>query len=307
MHNITKTFFRLMFKSAPILISFLLSASLVHAAEPLVEPAWLLANLDKPEMRILDLQSAAGYRQAHLPGAVNTGYAQWRVKDRHGVPQMLPEKDYLETLIGQLGIDNQTYVILTPVGAGAGDMAVATRIFWTFKAMGHDKISILNGGLLEYSRIPDSHFVREVDIPPIKQFNSQVRPGYFPDANEVKGALERGVTFVDSRSYGEYIGQIGGRGERAGTIPGSISLSYDRLMIEGSGRFHELSKIKEIYQSSRVPLQGEQISFCHTGHRTSLSWFVSHQLLGNKEARMYDGSTIEWATSANLPIEVLSE
>ena len=307
MHNIKKSLSQFMFKSAPILISLLLSASLIHAAEPLVEPAWLMANLDKPEMRILDLQSAAGYRQAHLPGAVNTDYAQWRVKGRHGVPKMLPEKGYLETLIGQLGIDSQTYVILAPVGAGASDMAVATRIYWTFKAMGHDKLSILNGGLLEYSRIPGSRFVQEVYIPPIKQFNSQVRPGYFPDVIEVKGALDRGVTFVDSRSYGEYIGQAGGRGERAGTIPGSILLPYDRLVIEGSGRFHELSKIKEIYQSSRVPLQGEQISFCHTGHRTSLSWFVSHQLLGNKQARMYDGSTIEWASSSSLPIEILSK
>ncbi len=305
MNKIKKTFFPFIPKGGFLLISLLFSASLVHAATPLVEPAWLMDNLDTPEIRILDLQSAGGYRQAHLPGAVNTDYAQWRVKGQNGIPAMLPEKEYLDKLIGRLGIDNQTLVILAPIGAG--DMAVATRIYWTFKAMGHDRISILNGGLIGYSQIPGSRFVDEVYLPPAKQFTGQPRSEYFPGAKEVEAALDRGVTFVDSRSYDEYIGKVsGGRGERAGTIPGSILLPFDRLVVKGSGQFHDLDKIKEIYQSSGVPLEGEQISFCHTGHRTSLSWFVSHELLKNRDARMYDGSTIEWAADPDLPLEVLS-
>ena len=304
MNNIRKSVYQLLSGSVRILIPLLLFVGLAHASTPLVEPAWLLENLDKPDIRVLDLQSSGGYRQAHLPGAVHTDYGQWRVKGRHGVPQMLPEKDYLDKLIGQLGIDNSTHVILAPVGAGASDMAVATRIYWTFKAMGHDNISILNGGLIAYSQMPGSHFVQEAHVPEAKQFKSRVREDYFPDAEEVKAALDRGVTFVDSRSYGEYIGKVGGGwGSRAGTIPGSILLTYDQLVV--GGWVHDLEKIKGIYQSKGVPLEGEQISFCHTGHRTSLSWFVSHELLGNQDARMYDGSTIEWEADPDLPLEVL--
>ncbi len=303
MNKIKKTFSPFIPKGVFLLISLLFSVSLVHATTPLVEPVWLMDNLDTPEIRILDLQSAGGYRQAHLPGAVNTDYAQWRVKGQNGIPAMLPEKEYLDKLIGRLGIDNQTLVILAPIGAG--DMAVATRIYWTFKAMGHDEVSILNGGLMAYSQIPGSHFVDEVYLPPAKQFTGQPRLEYFPGAKEVKAALDRGVTFVDSRSYDEYMGKVGGRNERLGTIPGSILLPFDRLVVKESGQFHDLDKIKEIYQSSGVPLEGEQISFCHTGHRTSLSWFVSHELLENRDARMYDGSTIEWAADPDLPLEVL--
>jgi len=292
-------------KLLQVFLLLLLSAGLAHAATPLVEPAWLLANLDKPDIRVLDLQSPGGYQRAHLPGSVNTNYGQWRVKDRQGVPKMLPGQDYLDKLIGQLGIDNNTYVILAPVGAGASDMAVATRIYWTFKAMGHDNISILNGGLIAYSQMSGSYFDQEAHVPEAKQFKSQVMPDYFPDVKEVKAALDRGVTLVDSRSYAEYIGKVGGRGERTGTIPGSILLSFDQLVVKGSGQFHDLEEIKKIYQSSGVPLTGEQISFCHTGHRTSLSWFVSHELLGNKDARMYDGSTIEWEADPDLPLEIL--
>lgn len=287
---------------------FAVSMSLAQAATPLVDSAWLTENMNKPNVRVLDLQHPKGYQRAHLPGSVNTNYGQWRARGKNGVPALIPDKDYLEKLIGQLGIDNKTHVVLAPLGAGASDMAVATRIYWTFKAMGHDEISILNGGLIAHSKIEGSEFVREPNVPEHKLFKAKVRADYYPDAKEVKAALDRGVTIVDSRSYDEYIGKVsGGKNERPGTIPGSKLLSFDTLVMKKSGQFHALNKIKELYKASEVPLEGEQISFCHTGHRTSLSWFVSHELLGNKDARMYDGSTIEWAVSPDLPLVVLGK
>ena len=36
------------------------------------------------------------------------------------------------------------------------------------------------------------------------------------------------------------------------------------------------------------------MSFCNTGHWASVGWFASSELLGNKKARMYDGSMVEW-------------
>ena len=284
----------------------LLSIALVEAANPLVTPAWLMENLNKSNLRVLDLQHPKGYQRAHLPGAVSSEYAKWRMMGRNGVPSVLPDKAYLESLIGGLGIDNTTHVLLAPLGAGASDMAVATRIYWTFKAMGHDEISILDGGLIAYSQLPGSRFVIDVPSPKTAVFKATVRTDYFPDANAVKQALEKGVTFVDSRSKQEFLGKVSGaKHERAGTIPGSIHLPYDQLIVDRSGKFHSKDRLQDIYIQRGVPLSGEQISFCHTGHRTSLSWFVSHELLGNKNAKMYDGSTAEWAASTDLPLVVL--
>jgi len=48
---------------------------------------------------------------------------------------------------------------------------------------------------------------------------------------------------------------------------------------------------------------GDQINFCNTGHWASLGWFASHELLGNKKARMYDGSMLEWSADESLPME----
>ena len=56
-------------------------------------------------------------------------------------------------------------------------------------------------------------------------------------------------------------------------------------------------------KSQGVPDQGSVIAFCNTGHWATLDWFVMSELLGNKDARMYDGSMLEW-TAAGMPMEV---
>jgi len=45
------------------------------------------------------------------------------------------------------------------------------------------------------------------------------------------------------------------------------------------------------------------VVYCHTGHRTSLSWFVFHEILGNEKAILYDGLTREWAGRNDLPVD----
>ena len=52
--------------------------------------------------------------------------------------------------IGRLGIGNDTHVVLIPRGRDASDLGVATRIYWTFKVLGHDAVSILDGGMAAY-------------------------------------------------------------------------------------------------------------------------------------------------------------
>ena len=56
-------------------------------------------------------------------------------------------------------------------------------------------------------------------------------------------------------------------------------------------------------KSQGVPEKGSVITFCNKGHWASLNWFVMSELLGNKDARMYDGSMLEW-TASGMPMEV---
>lgn len=46
------------------------------------------------------------------------------------------------------------------------------------------------------------------------------------------------------------------------------------------------------------------ISYCKTGHRAALGYFVMTQLLGYKNVRSYDGSWTEWGSIVGFPIEL---
>jgi thiosulfate/3-mercaptopyruvate sulfurtransferase len=286
----------------PLFILLLALVALPSSAKPLVSVDWLQQNRDEPNLVLLDLQNNQNYLRFHIPGSVNTEYAQWRV-EKKGAPKVMPTLPVMEKLIGSLGIDNNSHVVLIPLGASAGDLAVAARVYWTFKVLGHDKVSILDGGLVGYA---------ETRKYPLVKGNHQLKPATFkanyraemnPDAHEVKTALDNGALAIDNRTRAEYLGIYGGGKARAGSLPGAVNLNYDWLTINGSGKLHETENLKQIYDASQVPLQGPQINYCHTGNRAALAWFVSHELLGNRQARLYDGSTQEWAADANLPMQ----
>jgi thiosulfate/3-mercaptopyruvate sulfurtransferase len=281
------------------------SASAGARSQPLVDDGWLVENLGSPGLVVLDLQPAQAYQRAHIPGAVNTDYGKWRVSVKGAVPKILPSVSQLEALIGGLGIDNDSHVVLVPFGQSAGDLASATRIYWTFKAMGHDRVSILNGGLIAYAKGGKNRpLARGANTPTPNTFKARPQPSYFPSKTDVAKALAEGTTLVDNRSRAEYLGIYGsGVKGRAGTIPGALNLPYDWLTVNGGGRLHALEDLQSIFRSSGVPVEGELISFCHTGHRTSLAWFVSHELFGNDQARLYDGSIAEWAVDSGLPLQ----
>jgi len=299
------------------LLAMLMAANHARAAEPLVNAEWLAANLGKSGIVVLDVRSGAGITKAdyfagHIPGAVFTDYRKdgWREKDKHGTPDMLPEPAKLEKLIGRLGIDNATHVILVPEGARAQDMAAATRLYWTFKAMGHDNVSILDGGWAEWAKIdektkrPRYPIERGEVRPAAKTFKARPRADMLVGKDEVKKAMEAKLPLVDNRPQDFFVGLSKSPSvKRAGTIPGALSLPESWLTQNNGGLFRSKAELEKIYAAAGVPTNGRQINFCNTGHWASLGWFVSHALLGNSEAKMYDGSLAEWAADASLPVE----
>jgi thiosulfate/3-mercaptopyruvate sulfurtransferase len=290
-------------KRSFILFLLMFPGVLAAAVEPLVSPAWLHDNRDNPDLVLLDLQDNQNYLRFHVPGSINTDYAQWRV-EKKGQPKNMPPVPVLEKLIGSLGIGYNSHVVLISLGASAADMATAARVYWTFKVLGHDQVSILDGGLVGYA---------EKRVYPLEKGNNQLKPAKFtanyrkqmnPGVAEVKAAISSGAQLVDNRTRAEYLGIYGGGGtQRAGRLPQALNLNYDWLTVNGSGKLHSIDNLQRIYASSKVAMKGDQINYCHTGNRAALGWFVSHELLGNQGARLYDGSTEEWAADRSLPME----
>lgn len=281
------------------------------AAEPLVDVEWVKANSTKSGVVVVDARGKSDYLRGHIPGAVNTDYGKdgWRV-GKDGVPGLFPEDtSKLGALIGGLGIDNSTHVVLVAPGNSSSDMGTATRMYWTFKALGHDNVSILNGGMNAYLAAqdkkgnPTNPLDKGAANVSAKTFNISLRQDMIPTTDDVKAALDKGVVMVDNRTADQYMGvNRHGKAKANGTVPGAINLPQSWMTENGGGMFRSKDTIAQLYKAAGVPTSGEQISFCNTGHWASIGWFASSEILGNKDAKMYDASMTGW-TAAKMPVE----
>ena len=147
---------------------------------PLVDANALQAIACGPGVVVLDVrsekidgQSSDDYAQGHIPCAIHSDYIKdgWRAKVA-GVPGMLPPVQKLEGLIGGLGIDDDTRVVIAPFGADSKSMASATRVYWTLKVLGHDRVSILDGGTTAYAKDKSRPLEQGAQRPEPKQFKA---------------------------------------------------------------------------------------------------------------------------------------
>jgi thiosulfate/3-mercaptopyruvate sulfurtransferase len=299
------------------LIAALMFVVPAHAQGPLVDVAWLKANLGKPGFVLLDVRSGAGktkadYLAGHVPGAIFTDYAKdgWREKNKAGVDGMLPPPDKLEKLIGSLGIDNATHVVLIPEGRNAQDVGAATRLYWTFKVMGHDRVSILDGGYSAWAVLgKDKKPVNPIETidnkPTPKAFKATVRTEMIIGRADVEKAMSARQPLIDNRPPDFYMGLTKSPAAKsAGTLPAAANIPDAWLTQNNGGRFRSKDQLARLYTIAGVPTAGRQVNFCNTGHWASLGWFAASEILGNKEAVMYDGSMAEWTQDTKAPVDV---
>lgn len=273
--------------------------SLALAAPPLVDTQWLGSNLDQDNLLIVDLRAQQQYEYAHIAGSSHTDVGQWRKPNKQGVESMLPDREHLEKLMSQMGAKPNSHIVLV-TGDSAGELAAATRIYWTLEQIGHQNKSILDGGIHAYARarLPLQRGANPIKPTDYKIF--RVRQDQV-DADKINGSKD--FNLIDARTGAEFLGIYqGAPDERAGTIPGSKHLPYDWFTHNGGGSFASTENLRTILNSVELDADKPTVVFCHTGNRAALSWFVLHELLGKENTLLYDGSTREWAKRKDLPI-----
>ncbi len=108
--------------------------------------------------------------------------------------------------------------------------------------------------------------------------------------------MKSGASLLDSRPTDQHLGvSKSGAITRTGTLPGSVSLPGRWVTVNDKGTFRSISALKKLYQFRQVSNAKDRIVFCNTGHWASLGWFVDSELLGNKTAKVYDGSMAQWS------------
>lgn len=298
---------------APILIAALaaglwLGPASASAAEPLVGVAWLKEHLRDKNLVVLDVRSAidgggqAAYEEAHIPGAVHTDYDKsgWRVT-RGDVPFMLPTTAELEKLIGDLGIDETSRVVVVPAGTDYHDFGAAARTYWTLKVAGVTDVSILDGGVAAW-KAAGLPVESGVSKPSPTIFTATINEAMITRVGDVSKAQDaKNATLIDARPPQFYSGKEKAPFAKAyGHIPGAISVDSATFFDEANHRLKPRTELQAL--ANKLP-KGPVITYCNTGHWAATDWFVLHELLGRTDVSMYYGSMVEWASDPSRPVE----
>lgn len=181
----------------------------------------------------------------------------------------------------------------------------ASRVWFMFKSMGHNKVFVLDGGLPLYLQmnLPTSNSLT-VDRKKknIRHYICKPNPMFtFIDKNYILHNLETKEAIVaDARANPRFLGNVPEAKEnlRAGHIPGSVNIHYADLQDE-NGKFLPIDDLKEIFAPFKhKPLVfscGSGVTACILAHGATLA--------GIKKLKVYDGSWSEWGADPILPIE----
>ncbi|MGH3741865.1 MAG: sulfurtransferase, partial [Micromonosporaceae bacterium] len=118
---------------------------------------------------------------------------------------------------------------------------------------------------------------------------------------------------VDVRSPDEYAGRLLApahlpqeQSQRPGHVPTAASVPWSKAARE-DGTFKSDAELREIYEAAGVDFDRSTIAYCRIGERSSHTWFVLRELLGQSDVKNYDGSWTEYGSLVGVPIAVGDE
>jgi len=267
-------------------------------AAKIVTTQWLHNNLSRPDIRIVDMRdSVTNYWQSHIPGAVFMHPEAMRLAD-HGVPVKLIPHDVLAVMLGKMGIDPKTMVVVyTEKGDFKGPYLV-----WALDYLGHKRVAVMEGGFAKWQK---EEFLVTQDYPKIvakkyplpKTFHKEVRASL----DEVKKVVASGgAVILDVRPVELYTGEKG-PWKRKGHIKGSLSRFWgEDLTVDGLWK--EKAELRTAYEKLGVTPDKQIITTCGQGQMSAHTYFTLKYLLGYPYVKNYDGSFNEWSNIDDLQV-----
>lgn len=225
--------------------------------EILIQPEELKVLIEKrnPNIRIIDVREKLQYLAGHIPGAVQI----WRpdLEDKmHVLPGMMAVQKQVEDLMGNLGINNKSMIVIYSDGPDNG------RLWWVLAYYGFPikQMKLLDGGIDGWKA---KGYSTEIDPPKIEKTifklpkeTKRVRT-MLCTLSDVKAALKKpDKVILDARSKKEFLGEETKKGAtRPGRIPGVTWIEWKEVLVE-EGPYKDYWKtaeeIKKIFSAKGV-------------------------------------------------------
>jgi thiosulfate/3-mercaptopyruvate sulfurtransferase len=245
----------------------------------LVNADWVEQHLDDPDVVLIEVdEDTTAYDKGHIRGAIKL---DWTTDLQDQVRRDFVNKAQFEALLSDRGVANDNTVVLY----GGNNNWFAAYAYWYFKLYGHQDVKLLDGGRKKWeldsreltdeapSRAKTSYTAQEQDHT-IRAFR-----------DEVVAAIGA-QNLVDVRSPDEYAG---------------------RLLAPAHLPQEQAQRAGHIPTAANVPWSKAANAYCRIGERSSHTWFVLKELLGQSNVKNYDGSWTEYGSLVGVPVALGDE
>lgn len=267
---------------------------------PILTPSELIDAVQSNAIVLVDATNSPtayqNYQQSHLKGAlfvdVNTQLADIKEDVSLGGRHPLPRVEQFSKTLTDLGITPETWVVVYDDKNGAN---AAARFWWMLRAIGHDKVQVLSGGIQAaiQAGFPTSSAV-EV---PIQVESYPVQHWQWPtiDLQGMDAMIQKEhFVVIDVRESARFKGETEPIDWVAGHIPGATNIPF-MTNLDENGFFLTPKELKAKYQKAfentpaenRVVHCGSGVTACHT--------LLALAVAGLPIPKLYVGSWSEWS------------
>lgn len=239
------------------------------------------------------------YLTSHIPGAfyahLDENLSSPILPDTGRHP--LPDVADLVGWLASCGFDGSQQVIVYDDSFGA----MATRLWWLLKCLGHEAVAVLDGGWQAWLSAGKSTTADiPENIPAI--YNPIFNMSEVITTDDVEVNLTRSqFMLVDVRANERFIGARELIDPVAGHIPGAINIPLTDNLAE-NGCYLSQQELKKLYQQVVNQQEDENLVFMCGSGVTACHSILAMVVAGFNRPKVYAGSWSEWIRNASRPV-----
>jgi len=217
--------------------------------------------------------------------------------------KLLSEENY-QQIFSKLGITDESEVLVygfTMPEQGFGDEA---RVLYTFSYAGFDNVKFIDGGFKQVEKlgfnkkyVPTTDRIDVIDV--VRNEATQNKKAIYTD--ELLSKIgNTDVQIIDTRLEVEYNGRVIYGENKAGHIPGAISLPFNSL-VDSNGFLKSRAALEKYVTDKGLDKNKLQVTYCTTGVRASYVAVILEEL--GFKVRNYEPSFARYANVGEVVLD----